>query len=154
MRAVRCRALRRQSAARGGDIPRAAFVSSSINDVARRAAALASVPPRLDGRLIAALSTEPAGENVRVRAGIACFAVTPAVKSRSHPAKGIFSQHKGDVDMKSIMAHAKRFVRDEEGATMVEYGLMVALIAIVCITAVTTIGNNLNKVFSDIAASL
>jgi pilus assembly protein Flp/PilA len=56
--------------------------------------------------------------------------------------------------MKSIIAQAKRFTRDEEGATMVEYGLMVALIAIVCITAVTTIGTNLNKVFSDIAASL
>ncbi|XCA42208.1 Flp family type IVb pilin [Trinickia caryophylli] len=37
---------------------------------------------------------------------------------------------------------------------MVEYGLMVALIAIVCITAVTNIGTDLNLVFSDIAASL
>ena len=56
--------------------------------------------------------------------------------------------------MQNLIAQAKRFVRDEEGATMVEYGLMVALIAIVCITAVTTIGNNLNLVFSDIAAKL
>jgi pilus assembly protein Flp/PilA len=56
--------------------------------------------------------------------------------------------------MKSIIAQAKRFLRDEEGATMVEYGLMVALIAIVCITAVGTIGTNLNKIFSDIAVDL
>lgn len=49
---------------------------------------------------------------------------------------------------------AKAFIRDEEGATMVEYGLMVALIAIVCIGAVSSIGTNLNAVFSDIAASL
>ena len=56
--------------------------------------------------------------------------------------------------MKNIIAQAKRFLRDEEGATMVEYGLMVALIAIVCITAVTAIGNNLNSVFSDIATKL
>nr|WP_199187037.1 Flp family type IVb pilin [Trinickia caryophylli] len=49
---------------------------------------------------------------------------------------------------------AKTLVRDEQGATMVEYGLMVALIAIVCITAVTNIGTDLNLVFSDIAASL
>ncbi|QCP53831.1 Flp family type IVb pilin [Trinickia violacea] len=56
--------------------------------------------------------------------------------------------------MKAIFNQAKRFIRDEEGATMVEYGLMVALIAIVCIGAVTTIGTNLNLVFSDIAAKI
>jgi pilus assembly protein Flp/PilA len=56
--------------------------------------------------------------------------------------------------MKSIIVRAKRFLRDEDGATMVEYGLMVALIAIVCIGAVTTIGNNLNAVFTDIAGKL
>jgi pilus assembly protein Flp/PilA len=44
--------------------------------------------------------------------------------------------------------------RDEEGATMVEYGLMVALIAVVCITMVATIGNQLNLVFSDVAGKL
>ncbi|RKP43818.1 Flp family type IVb pilin [Trinickia fusca] len=49
---------------------------------------------------------------------------------------------------------SKALLRDEEGATMVEYGLMVALIAIVCIGAVTTIGTTLNAVFSDIAALL
>ena len=37
------------------------------------------------------------------------------------------------------------FFQDEEGATMVEYGLMVALIAVVCITAVALIGTNLNQ---------
>ena len=36
-----------------------------------------------------------------------------------------------------------------EGATMVEYGLMIALIAIVCFLAVTLIGQNLNDSFSD-----
>ncbi|GLU30965.1 Flp family type IVb pilin [Trinickia caryophylli] len=56
--------------------------------------------------------------------------------------------------MQRLIAHVKRFAREDEGATMVEYGLMVALIAIVCITAVTSIGTNLNLVFSDIAAKL
>jgi pilus assembly protein Flp/PilA len=46
------------------------------------------------------------------------------------------------------------FLEDQEGATMVEYGLMVALIAIVCITAVAAIGTNLNVIFSEIAADL
>lgn len=37
-----------------------------------------------------------------------------------------------------------RFLEDESGATAIEYGLIVALIAVVIITAFTTIGNNLN----------
>jgi pilus assembly protein Flp/PilA len=45
------------------------------------------------------------------------------------------------------------FVR-EEGATMVEYGLMVALIAVVCLAAVTLLGVNINGVFNSIAASV
>jgi pilus assembly protein Flp/PilA len=44
--------------------------------------------------------------------------------------------------------------RDEEGATAVEYGLMVALIAIVIITAVTLLGNNLSTLFDSIANEL
>ncbi|PTB20234.1 Flp family type IVb pilin [Trinickia symbiotica] len=53
-----------------------------------------------------------------------------------------------------VVKQAVAFVREDEGATMVEYGLMVALIAIVCIAAVSSIGNNLNLIFSDIASSL
>jgi len=37
----------------------------------------------------------------------------------------------------------KRFVKEEEGATMVEYGLMVALIAVVCILVVAALGDEL-----------
>ena len=45
--------------------------------------------------------------------------------------------------------------RDEEkGATAVEYGLMVALIAIVIITAVTLLGGNLEALFNNIAGEL
>ncbi|MHB8285741.1 MAG: Flp family type IVb pilin, partial [Caulobacteraceae bacterium] len=39
---------------------------------------------------------------------------------------------------------AKRFVQDESGATAIEYGLIAALIAVVIITAVTTLGTNLS----------
>ncbi|GAB3434476.1 hypothetical protein GCM10027517_02580 [Phycicoccus ginsengisoli] len=49
----------------------------------------------------------------------------------------------------------KRFaVRDEKGATAVEYGLMVALIAIVIIAAVTLLGGNLNSLFNSVATSV
>ena len=44
--------------------------------------------------------------------------------------------------------------RDERGATAVEYGLMVALIAIVIIGAVTLLGGNLKTLFSDIATKV
>ena len=45
------------------------------------------------------------------------------------------------------------FVR-EEGATMVEYGLMVALIAVVCLAAVTLLGTNIQATFNQIAAAV
>ena len=46
------------------------------------------------------------------------------------------------------------FIRDEEGATAVEYGLMAALIAAVIITAVTSVGTSLSTLFDGIAGSL
>lgn len=48
----------------------------------------------------------------------------------------------------------KNLWRDDEGATMVEYGIMVALIAVVCITAVAALGNQINTVFENIVAAL
>jgi pilus assembly protein Flp/PilA len=45
-------------------------------------------------------------------------------------------------------------LRDEEGATMVEYGLLVALIAMVALVAVTVLGQNLSKLFSTVASSV
>jgi pilus assembly protein Flp/PilA len=45
-------------------------------------------------------------------------------------------------------------IRDEEGATMVEYGLLVALIALVALGAVQTLGLNLSTMFTSVAGSL
>jgi pilus assembly protein Flp/PilA len=47
-----------------------------------------------------------------------------------------------------------RFVRDECGATAIEYGLIAALIAVVIITAVTTVGTNLSATFTTVAGKL
>jgi pilus assembly protein Flp/PilA len=44
-----------------------------------------------------------------------------------------------------------RFVRDESGATAIEYGLIAALIAVVIITAVTAVGTALSSTFSTVA---
>jgi pilus assembly protein Flp/PilA len=45
-------------------------------------------------------------------------------------------------------------VKSERGASLVEYALLVALIAIVCIAAVTTLGRNANSKFTAIGSSI
>jgi pilus assembly protein Flp/PilA len=45
-------------------------------------------------------------------------------------------------------------LRDDDGATMVEYAIMVALIAAVCITIVGTLGQSVSNTFSSMNASL
>ena len=47
-----------------------------------------------------------------------------------------------------------RLRRDERGASLVEYALLLALIAVVCITAVSLLGGNLNKSYSKDASSV
>lgn len=44
--------------------------------------------------------------------------------------------------------------RDEQGASLVEYALLVALIAVVCILAITVLGSNASSKFSNVASSL
>jgi pilus assembly protein Flp/PilA len=46
------------------------------------------------------------------------------------------------------------FLRDEEGATMVEYGLMVALIAVVSILVVTALGTGVRDNFQEVVDAL
>jgi pilus assembly protein Flp/PilA len=47
-----------------------------------------------------------------------------------------------------------RFVRDESGATAIEYGLIAALISVVIITALTAIGTGLTTKFTSVANAL
>jgi pilus assembly protein Flp/PilA len=44
-----------------------------------------------------------------------------------------------------------RFLRDEDGPTAVEYAVMLALIIVVCITAITSLGNNAKATFNNVA---
>jgi pilus assembly protein Flp/PilA len=53
-----------------------------------------------------------------------------------------------------MVAAMKRFWNDESGATAVEYGLMVALIAVVIILAVTALGTNLTGKFNEAATAI
>ncbi len=52
------------------------------------------------------------------------------------------------------MKHFAKLFADESGATMVEYGIMVALIAAVCIILVITLGGNVSNAFTSVNTNL
>ncbi|WP_179400618.1 Flp family type IVb pilin [Burkholderia guangdongensis] len=56
--------------------------------------------------------------------------------------------------MSNLVQQVKQFVRDEDGVTAIEYGLIAALIALLIIAGVTAIGKTLSDVFNDIATSI
>ncbi|MCG5075252.1 Flp family type IVb pilin [Paraburkholderia tagetis] len=56
--------------------------------------------------------------------------------------------------MQNIIAQAKNFVRDENGITALEYGILAGLITILLIASIATIGSVLKNVFSDVAAAV
>ncbi len=53
--------------------------------------------------------------------------------------------------MRSLLAALARFAAAEDGPTAVEYAVMLALIIVVCIAAITTLGKNANGTFSNVA---
>ena len=53
--------------------------------------------------------------------------------------------------MSRWVTHLEHFLRNEDGPTAVEYAVMLALIVVVCIAAITTLGSNANKVFSNVS---
>lgn len=61
--------------------------------------------------------------------------------------------HKG-VLVARITAAAKRFIRNDEGAALAEYGILIAFIAIAAIVAVTFFGSKIKQKFSDIGNTL
>ncbi|MCC6419018.1 MAG: Flp family type IVb pilin [Gemmataceae bacterium] len=46
------------------------------------------------------------------------------------------------------------FLRREDGPTAVEYAVMLALIVVVCITAITALGTNANKTFTNVSGAI
>lgn len=49
-----------------------------------------------------------------------------------------------------MIANFRRFLRDEDGATAIEYGLIAALIAVAAVTAMGLLGNELENVFTRV----
>ena len=56
--------------------------------------------------------------------------------------------------MKNIAKSVKRFLVSEDGPTAVEYAVMLALIVVVCLTAIQTIGTNANTKFGAVGKAL
>ncbi len=52
------------------------------------------------------------------------------------------------------MTFFKNLVRDEQGATAIEYGLIAALIAVAAITAMTSLGTSLSGTFSNVGTEV
>ncbi|MEM6907222.1 MAG: Flp family type IVb pilin [Pseudomonadota bacterium] len=52
------------------------------------------------------------------------------------------------------MTFINKMLRDEQGATAIEYGLIAALIAVAAITAMGTLGNNLGGTFNNVAVEV
>jgi len=53
--------------------------------------------------------------------------------------------------MSTLLAGVRQFLQDESGPTAVEYAVMLALIIVVCITAISTLGSNATSTFSNVA---
>ncbi|MFO1007894.1 MAG: Flp family type IVb pilin [Planctomycetaceae bacterium] len=53
-----------------------------------------------------------------------------------------------------MLQHIKTFLKSEDGPTAVEYAVMLALIVIVCLTAIRAVGNNANARFNAVKNQL
>ena len=53
--------------------------------------------------------------------------------------------------MTKLLGASTKFLRAEEGASLVEYGLLLSLVAVVCIAAVTLLGSNISTLLTTVA---
>ena len=60
----------------------------------------------------------------------------------------------GDVVMKAVMNRVNDFIRSEDGPTATEYAVMLALIIIVALAAIGTLGSKVNAIFGSVQTEL
>ena len=86
------------------------------------------------------------------------WALTGGVQSRCRPRRVVLlvltSSPKKGTEMLTRLVKLQSRLNNDRGATAVEYGLMVALIAIVIIVAVALLGGNLSTLFNKVANSV
>ncbi len=56
--------------------------------------------------------------------------------------------------MRQLISAVRSFLKSEDGPTAVEYAVMLALIVIVCLASIRTVGTNAKTTFSNVAASI
>jgi pilus assembly protein Flp/PilA len=56
--------------------------------------------------------------------------------------------------MRPLLQPIENFLRNEDGPTAIEYAVMLALIIVVCIGAITTLGTNANTTFSSVGSAI
>ena len=56
--------------------------------------------------------------------------------------------------MRAVTKSLVNFLKKEDGPTAVEYAVMLALIVVVCIAAITTLGSNANSTFSYVGSTI
>ena len=56
--------------------------------------------------------------------------------------------------MTRLTAIARNFIKEEEGAALLEYGMLVLLIAVLCIVAIKTIGSKISNGFNAVNSNL
>jgi pilus assembly protein Flp/PilA len=64
------------------------------------------------------------------------------------------TREKEKLEMRQFVSAVKRFVKEEDAPTMVEYGLLVALIALVVAIAAALLGSGISTLFSNAGNSL
>jgi pilus assembly protein Flp/PilA len=84
-----------------------------------------------------------------VSSGARSWYVVPLVS-----AKGFGPVEIEELLMKSLALKVRSFLVSEDGPTAVEYAVMLALIVVVCLTAITAIGTKANTVFTKVGSSL
>ena len=74
---------------------------------------------------------------------------------RNPPGAVNYRRHNKKMDLVAVWHYLQaKFNADEKGASLVEYALLVALIAVVCIAAITLLGNNASTKFSQVGGSI
>jgi pilus assembly protein Flp/PilA len=59
-----------------------------------------------------------------------------------------------ELEMKSAMSRVRRFLVSEDGPTAVEYAVMLALIVVVCVGIIKSLGTTISGTFSSVQSSL
>jgi pilus assembly protein Flp/PilA len=81
-------------------------------------------------------------------------ASTQVVARTFHASDRVWATTEREDTMSLLAKKVHQFLVSEDGPTAVEYAVMLALIVIVCLTAISSVGTNARTTFSNVAASL